>query len=1849
MSYLEEIRDYYPEYADLDDWTLTERIYGSIPELQDFGMDLDALGKTLGAKGDKFNRLQDRGLVSELFSAVPRILRTSTGMGLRALRTALPESVEPDILSRAITDVEEELQDPTYKYRKGQLAERPGLAKKIIGGFETFGESVIPMAVGAGAGFMVGGPFGATLGAGAAGMGVFGLAEYDQFIEEAHGLLDDKYTQKYKSLGHSDEDAKRFAVKEVDELAHPKAVRSGGFEGIFEGASNMLDMVTFRLGGKVVKALGVKNKLMKPLVRYLATVAGVGASEMPSEFATGYLQALERKEVYEQAGKKAPDPMEWGIEGAKAAGYAAPWFGLFGGVGNIRRSQGTPAEIAKEGNLTPESIDDATEKALKDQDVSEDIIDDLVGGVPIDPPIPAPTAKVPSPAEESAQVFADQDALLQSQSGAVALNQQLQTEEIERQRIAQEQSQDRAIEQELDMNKFYRRDQDIDSTLAEERALEQPVGDTALTDPIVNQFARRVQNAKTADAAYDEAVVQRDVLDEIGKANKKRSLKAKIDAIRKSLQGQTQAEAQKKLEVLREIAPELYNGITNEAEIIRPAEESGQIIERELGEIEAVRQSLKGKDLLREDLQGQIDDIETERRKELIRRALADDVDFIAWKQKEPWVDTLSEENQLKAWQRKSEQAVYSDAKSAEREENLKSIISPEPQKAATHPVIKELSAAKALGLDKRIEEPREEQDVLSELQGRAAPRLLGRQGKVVKGDKGQPADRLGRGTTVVEPEAEEGRPRGVETGRRTVSKDDRSEQEKQFAFATIPAPKDFTNVTNERTFKTLIESHPMLSKAEVKQGVGGKVFTVKLPNSKTFIIRSVEKITLTDAEKAKLGDKIPVGATISNIDGTVDIELTKLADRYHMTHELWHWLKKHQMITKAELNAVNTAMVRKNGGVRITEESQAKFIENAHLDISAQPGIIQKMMEKIRDILDGLVGLLGIKTVRKTIRDIERGTTLAREAKKPVIGKTQFATATVEDIGPQSYRTKYFGEAKPSIRSRISAALDTMKTQDFWDKQITKWLDKLHPVKRKLGMETYRLKRGATGVMATLAMLLEHGGISMDAQGVLTATGRNEGFMVFLKSLKDHKGFLYWAAATRAEELKKAGKLDKKDILYDDFHRDEIFNVNGGRAEVNPEYVEANKTLQKFNKEVLDIAQTAGLISAAEREVWEQEYYVPFHRIFENKETAEEYLNTPKDNRKNISADIHKLIGSQKKLGDPLTNILRNWAHLIDQSMQNVGQSAAVRSGVVNKEIIKVTRRFKKDKKTGRLIPLDLYYYIDLETNKQTPLPRSDFEKLLSYKENGKTVYFLTLDDALFQSLAGINPQLFNNVVMKFAGMAKRALTYSATFGPAFKVANTIRDSLHTALINKSFIPIIDTAKGFMKAMSESPEYIAFMASGFGFGSSYIRAEDPTAAAKFVDRILKKEGQSAVDRILKTPRQALAFWEKIGAASENAARVQLYSKLIKDKGFTHGEAAFESRDLLDFTMSGQGNLIQILIQNIPFLNARIQGIYKLGRSVNKDNWKNMATRASMLAGASIALWWINKDDDRWKELEDWDKWGYTHWWVGDQHYRMPNPFEVGAFAMALPVSVMDIMYGNEDTSHFADFIGHTFTETFAIGYPQLIKTPLELWANKSTFTGRPIIGTALKGLKPGQQADPWTSETLKLLGEKMNISPKKAEAIVKGYFSTIGALILGISDIIAQTAFDLPERPDRRIDDYPLLGRFMRRAAPARHTKQLGELYEMFREIDEIVKTASHYRRTGDMELARKLVRDNATILRFKIQMGSIRRRLTSINNQMKAVWRNKTMSGDAKDRRIDLLLTQRNRLVDRVYSRMK
>jgi len=495
--------------------------------------------------------------------------------------------------------------------------------------------------------------------------------------------------------------------------------------------------------------------------------------------------------------------------------------------------------------------------------------------------------------------------------------------------------------------------------------------------------------------------------------------------------------------------------------------------------------------------------------------------------------------------------------------------------------------------------------------------------------------------------------------------------------------------------------------------------------------------------------------------------------------------------------------------------------------------------------------------------------------------------------------------------------------------------------------------------------------------------------------------------------------------------------------------------------------------------------------------------------------------------------------------------------------------------------------------------------------------------------------------------GKAKRALTYGATFGPGFRIANLLRDTLHTTMIAKSFKPFIDSTRGLVKAWKEDENYVKLMASGAGFGSSYIRADDPQEAAKYIDRILKKEGKGNRNFILDTPRRVLDFWEKVGSVSENAARVQLYTNLTK-KGASHFEAAFEARDLLDFTMRGDAGIVRFLTQVTPFLNARMQGLYRLGRgAVHEKTRKMFLLRGSLLTLASMALWYSNKDKDEYKELEDWDKWSYYHFWVGKYHFRLPKPFEVGAIFSSFPETLMDALSGNEEGKHVANFMGYTAKETFAIGAPQLFQPIIEQWANKSAFTGRPIVGGALKGLKPSEQKEPWTSETMQLAG-KFGISPKRAEALVNGYFATLGMFILGMTDVLVHNVLDFPEDPDARIDDMPAIGRFVKKKEPARYTKYQSWFYDMFKDVDEILKTVNHYARTGELVKAKAFVKKHQGKLKYRPLLTQVKKRVSDINKEIKHIMISKTLASDVKVEKMEALLKEKNRLLKVTYGKI-
>jgi len=429
------------------------------------------------------------------------------------------------------------------------------------------------------------------------------------------------------------------------------------------------------------------------------------------------------------------------------------------------------------------------------------------------------------------------------------------------------------------------------------------------------------------------------------------------------------------------------------------------------------------------------------------------------------------------------------------------------------------------------------------------------------------------------------------------------------------------------------------------------------------------------------------------------------------------------------------------------------------------------------------------------------------------------------------------------------------------------------------------------------------------------------------------------------------------------------------------------------------------------------------------------------------------------------------------------------------------------------------------------------------------------------------------------------------------------------------------------------------------GFGSSYVSADDPKALARYIDRIIEKEGKEARTRIIDTAAKAWNFWDKIGAASENAARVQLYANLRK-KGVSHLEAAFQARDLLDFTMRGDAAAIQLLISIVPFMNARTQGIYKLGRAFG-ENRAGFMLKGLALTAASLILWGWNRDKEEYKELEDWDKWNYYHFWVGSEHYRLPKPFEVGAIFSSMFESAADTLTGDEDVSFMIDWLIHTMRDNLnLIAFPAALGPLAEQWANKVYYTRRPIVPMRLERLPAGYQREPWTPIVLQLLGQKLGISPRRAEAFLKGYLASYVQTFFIASDMAFRAMTDWPEKPRRVWEDIPTVGQFVRRGEPARRTKYETRFYELFREVDEIYNLASHYRRTGDIEKARAVLERDKEKLRWRKPMLKAKARARKISNRIRYIIESREMSRDEKRERIDELAMRRNELMKLIYN---
>lgn len=813
-----------------------------------------------------------------------------------------------------------------------------------------------------------------------------------------------------------------------------------------------------------------------------------------------------------------------------------------------------------------------------------------------------------------------------------------------------------------------------------------------------------------------------------------------------------------------------------------------------------------------------------------------------------------------------------------------------------------------------------------------------------------------------------------------------------------------------------------------------------------------------------------------------------------------------------------------------------------------------------------------------------------------------------------------------------------------------------------------------STRNLGSVMAAVMHKGIPVYQNGVFRPRSDREGLLEIVQPLAQHEAgnllpqWELYIAAFRAQRLIKEHNPDGtlKEKLFTQAEIDKALSL----AITYPEFEVARQRWQKFNSQLLDLAIKTGVINGEEAKIWRKNDYVPFYRAMEDVEYegGQGTLSGGKGVA-DVRSGIRRLHGEDKPLGNIFENMVMNTSYLIDAVFRNTAMQrvVAMAEGIAMEKVPLAwqAERFSADRIASALIQAGLLQG-PLSTATEEVLgwtegQREEWVKIfkrvkpqgdniVSVLQDGKPVYYRVEDPLLLRSIAAMGAQQFGGVMNLFR-VAKRTLTAAVTIDPAFMMANFIRDTLSTWVVanNGTAPPFLQALKGAKSAWQQDEDSIALMMAGAGGGGFY--DHNPQQVREMLAKKMPKGEVNAFANSILTPRGLWRFWQKIGNASEQANRVAKFRQVVRDGGSV-AEAAYQARDVLNFTMAGDYEAMKFLVQTVPFLNARVQGLYRLYRG-GKEHPTALAMKGLTIMAATMALLLRNMDNDEYEELPEWDKDTYWHFWVEGEHFRLPKPFEIGAMFATIPERSVRLMRGDEDLKLFTERMWRMVMDTFAFNpVPQLLKPAVEQYANRNMFTGSPIVGLMHEGTLPEGQYDPWTSETMRGLAETMPDfagewlrSPVRLEAAVRGYFGAVGMYALGVSDAIVRRGMGHPDRPAKAIQDYPVITRFWRNPV-ARTSKYSEELYDMLNEADAIYRTLNTYRSQGRIEEYTELMQGSQSKLSARKYLQTVATQIRRLNKQARDIQYSPLLSPAQKRSAMDDINTQKRQVLQQVAS---
>ena len=985
------------------------------------------------------------------------------------------------------------------------------------------------------------------------------------------------------------------------------------------------------------------------------------------------------------------------------------------------------------------------------------------------------------------------------------------------------------------------------------------------------------------------------------------------------------------------------------------------------------------------------------------------------------------------------------------------------------------------------------------------------------------------------------------------------------------------------------------------------------------------------------------------------------------MTHEALHAMKDLGFFSAKdwsmlEAKAKSTWMAKYDianpdkYGTQTPEIQLEEAIAHAFADMTTQPGAIKAIMAKAINTLKRIGNFLrgqGYKTADDIFAQAKAGefkATKEATVSQPLaeIPSKEKLKSSLNNVDKEyaDKIIKQFTQEKATVKEKF----ENLKT-GFFDRMMTGVFDEFRAI-RKYDEKSYMQARLSKSIDGALQGLLELGQVVNDG-GALNNVKGTKGLMQILEPVgSEVDQYQIWKALNRDARMPEDKRSFSEDLVSD---RDKLIkgDLNGKpRKEI---YEKALKEENALNRSVLKVALDAGIIDQEGFDSFANDiYYIPFYKQMEGGDVQSVSAASKLTGQYFSKA----LKGGDKKTNDLMENVLMNWSHILSASMKNQAAVSTVKAA----ESMKAAERVK---------PMDGKY------------PSGSVKVM----EDGKPVHYLLTDPDLVDAISTISYLGPKSIVLDVAKGFTNALRYGITLNPAYKVRNLVRDSIQSAAISPLGNNILDNVyQGLKMGTKDNP---TFMSALVGGGIFEMGVAHEGNQAKLIKRLIDK-GVNA-NQILDTPAKIkanlqglLEKYNEVGNKFENANRLALYQKLI-DSGKSHLEASFAARDLMDFSMQGQFRTVKILGSVVPFFNARLQGLYKLGKDgvtptyrvlcnattgdpVTDLNDRQKAQRfmtiSSAVVLASVALYGMYKDDEDFQRREDWDRDNF--WWfkVGDTQFRIPKPFEIGALGTIAERTYEQIADDSVEGKVFGQRMKSILADTFAMNpIPQMVKPVLDIYANKDSFTGAPIESGGMENLSKQERINNNTSGLAIALGgateaatrlltlnpEAEGISPIQVDYALKAYLGWLGATAAATADLAVEP-FTEGTKVRKPVIDTVGLG-FIK-TEPQTQSKYMTQFYTNNARIQSAMADMRHYAELGDMEKVQQIYEDKGDDIMVAKMYDQTSKQLAALRKQSRMIEASKDMDPEdkrAEMNRLKILMSDMTRQVEEMRKSIK